>query len=193
MNHKKFHQYNARDLQHALYGMVTRDEIDNIIYILEDDTLKNRVNIHADNDMLLYMALVNNKLSLIEYLLTSPTLDKHADITYVRGSHGLLFAANNGDLPVMQWLMTSDSVSKKLTDEEKRRLLTIVIGKKNITMLNYLLLSEDVPLIWNLDNIRQELENLYLTAGCLDYYMLIQQKYPGYSLTHLVDEIPIHV
>lgn len=82
-----------------------------VIKSLLDINQKTCANMHHNQDEGFRLACANGHLPVVQYLLTSPELKKHADI-HAKDDYGLRWACANGHLPVVQYLLTSPELSE---------------------------------------------------------------------------------
>jgi hypothetical protein len=115
-------------------------------YSNELKNIKNEeLNLLSQNDLnnLLVQAVFKNDLSTIKYLLSSPHLEKHAQINHNRNILACICA--NGDLETLKYVLTSPDLKEHANIQIKDgKALTTAMKAGNIPLVKYLLTSPEL-------------------------------------------------
>ena len=90
---------------------VRNNNLERVKYLLTSSDIKEKADVHTQNDEALIGACANGDLEIVKYLLTSPELSEHADI-HASDDMALICACSGQKLEVVKYLLTSSELKE---------------------------------------------------------------------------------
>lgn len=142
----KYDEYNVTQLHTAIAVAISKGSLADIKYIFTSPFVENRdkINIHLNKETFLEEACTYGHLDIVKYLLTSPDLKEHCDIT-ANSHYCFQQACQNGHIEVVKYMACSPELKIHSDITASNNLaLQNACCKNHVEIVSYLLTSPDL-------------------------------------------------
>jgi ankyrin repeat protein len=205
----KYDEYSAADLYTAITVAITKGSLGDIEYIFKSPFVQNadEIDIHFNKEYFLEKACEYGRLNIVKYLLTSPDLKDHCNIT-ASNNYCFQIACMNGHIDVVKYMACSPElkVHSDILDANNYA-LQLACQNNHVEVVRYLLTSPDLEIhpdindsthdSFKLASLRNSLDVLQYLI--FDYYIdkndhikSIMQTYPNSEVEKMFKLRDVH-
>lgn len=208
----KYHEYSVTELHTAIAMAITRGSLEDIKYIFRSPFVENKdkINIHLNKEAFLEEACTYGHLDIVRYLLTSPDLKEHADIT-ANSHYCFQQACQSGHIELVKYMATSPElkVHSDITAANNVALQNACC-KNHVEIVRYLLTSVDLKIHTLMDDESHRAHGSFKLAcvnNCIDvlhylifdyniektdYLKFIIEAYPNSEVEKMFKQRDVH-
>lgn len=163
----------------GLSHFCTQGNFEMVKFMLTHDLIKNKVNLHHDNDSPVRLAAQYGNIEIVDYLLNSPSLKEHANI-HALNDYAFVMSCINNELEMTKYLIKNHEKKIDFSQMEKPIFTANVYCFENKEVLVFLLENHKITEIKALSHSFYNGEHELINYLIFDYKINITPEVQVY-------------